>query len=162
MAKIGLQLNLTNLAASSNDLPFNSIAKVGDKWVGATDSGLMVFADDSYFQTVRNTDNNAEILAKIKTLATDFGSDSQKRIRALFLAGQASGKLRLTTWNDNKNPRTYDVTPLKTTESMNKIPVGRDGKGLYWSFQFENRNGAYFEINKITVIPTILVRNPTE
>lgn len=151
---MGVNINLANLAISQFcGFSFNSFCQIGDKHYGSNDSGI--------FELAGNDDAGTNIEGFFELLVSDFGISSMKKIRSVFIGGEADGTLALTLKDDENNTRTYEIDLTSgSKQSSCKVPIGRDGTGRYWQVKIANSNGAYFAINSIELLLTILSRKP--
>ena len=154
MNKFALNVNLSNTAVTQLcNYNFNSFCKIGDKYFGANDSGI--------FELDGTDDNGTDIDAFFELIVSDFGISSIKRLRSVFLGGEADGKLTLTLKDNENNSRTYDLRLTSDSkQSSSIVDVGRDGQGRYWQVRIDNTNGVYFAIDFIELLAIILGRKP--
>lgn len=154
MSKAILNINLSNLAVSQYcNYDFNSFCKIGDKYYGASDSGI--------FELTGDDDAGTNIDAFFELLVSDFGISNMKRIRTAYIGGEADGALKLTLKDNEDNSREYTVNLISgSKQSSAKVPVGRDGIGRYWQVKIDNKTGAYFAVDSIELLMIILGRKP--
>lgn len=154
MEKVVLNINLSNLAVTQFcNFNFNSFCKIGSKHYGASDSGI--------FELTGNDDTGTNIDAFFELIVSDFGISNMKRVRTAYIGGQADGRLTLTLKDDEDNSRTYDLDLTSgNKQSSGKVPIGRDGLGRYWQVRIDNESGAYFAVDSIELLLTILGRKP--
>lgn len=154
MNKFALNVNLSNIAVTQFcNYNFNSFCKIGDKHYGANDSGV--------FELDGTDDNGTDIDAFFELILSDFGISNIKKIRSVFVGGEADGKLTLTLKDDEDNSRTYDLRLTSgSKQSSGKVDVGRDGLGRYWQVRIDNTSGAYFAIDHIELLTIIMGREP--
>ena len=153
---LGLCIELTGSRASQYEgYDFNSMAKVGDVYLGAGDSGIMVL-DSGHL------DGTAKIEAIVELPTSDFGSEAQKRLRTVYIGGETNGELMLSVQDDDGNERNFLVEPNHSASQQHsiKVPVGRNGKGRYWMLKIENVNGSDFSVDSISVLPILMNRKP--
>ena len=152
--KLTLSVNLSNLSIVQwCDFDFNSFCRIGEKFYGANDSGIFELTGDS--------DNGTNIDAFFELILSDFGVSSMKRIRSIFVGGEANGGLTLTLKDDENNLRLYTLNLTSgNRQSSGKVAVDRDGLGRYWQTRIDNIGGAYFAIDSIEVLAIILGRKP--
>ena len=154
MNKSILNVNLSNLSITQwCDYDFNSFCKIGDSYFGASESGI--------FELTGDDDNGTDIDAFFELILSDFGISNMKRIRSIYVGGEANGGLTLTLKDDENNSRTYILNLTSgNKQSGAKVNVGRDGLGRYWQTRIDNIGGAYFAIDAIEVLAIILGRKP--
>ena len=153
-SKVVININLANLSTTQFcNYDFNSFCKIGDKYFGANDSGI--------FELTGNDDAGSNINAFFELILSDFGISNMKRIRSLYVGGEANGSLTLTLKDDENNSRTYNLNLTSgNKQSSAKVPVGRDGLGRYWQVRIDNVSGVYFAIDSIKALAIILGRKP--
>jgi hypothetical protein len=148
---LGICMELSLLAVTQySNFSFNSMCKFGDEYVGCNDFGVFTLDGD--------TDNGVDIYALFELMSTDFGVANQKRIRKLYLGYETSGDLVVFVKDDDNNVRRYTVDAALADQRQHsvKVPVGRDGKGRYWSFGVENVRGCDFSIDSIDALVAVL------
>lgn len=152
--KFSLNINLLNMAVTQFcNYDFNSFCKIGDKYYGANDSGI--------FELDGTDDNGTDIDAFFELIVSDFGISNIKKIRSVFIGGEANGKLTLTLKDDEDNSRIYDLRlTSESKQSSGKVDVGRDGIGRYWQVRIDNTSGVYFAIDSIELLAIIMGRKP--
>lgn len=152
--KLTLNLNLANIAVTQFcNYDFNSFCKIGDKYFGANDSGI--------FELTGNDDAGSNIDAFFELILSDFGISNMKKIRSMYVGGEANDSLTLTLKDDENNSRTYSLNLTSgSKQSSAKVSVGRDGIGRYWQVRIDNVSGAYFAIDFIEALAVILGRKP--
>ncbi len=130
------------------DWKFNSMARSGSIYAGASSSGLFVIG--------RGEGNDgAPIEAYLEPVTTDFGISNPKKLRFVYLGFQSDGDLELEIRVDDKVARTYLIIAHKGGQQRTRVAIGRDGKGRYWSFRIKNTGGADFSVDSIKVLPII-------
>lgn len=154
MNKSTLNVNLSNLAISQYcDYDFNSFCEVGGKYYGSNENGIFLLDGDD--------DAGTNIDAFFELVLSDFGISNMKRIRSMYVGGEANGGLTLTLKDNENNSRTYTLNlATGNVQSGAKVNVGRDGQGRYWQTRIDNIGGAYFAIDTIEVLAIILGRKP--
>lgn len=152
--KLGLFINLSNMAATQYcGYDFNSFCKIGDKYFGASDSGI--------YELVGDNDAGTNIDSFFELVVSDFGISNVKRIRTLYIGYEANGDLTVTLKDNEDNARSYTLSYLDyDRQNGGKVSVGRDGLGRYWQVRIDNVSGCYFAVDSIEVLLTILGRKP--
>ena len=152
--KLALSVNLSSTAVTQFcNYHFNSFCKIGGKYFGANDSGI--------FELTGNDDAGENIDAFAELILSDFGISNIKKIRSVFVGGEADGKLTLTLKDDEDNSRSYDLRLTSgSKQSSGKVDVGRDGLGRYWQVRIDNTSGVYFAIDSIELLAIIMGREP--
>lgn len=154
MSLISVIMNLQNKAVTQySNFDFNSFCKIGDNFLAASDAGLFSLEGDN--------DNGADIDAEFELVTTDFGIANLKRLRSIYVGGQADGDTALTVKDDEGNAREYPNPLFKDGQQTGmKVSVGRNGIGRYWSIGVKNVDGADFSVDSIEVLPIVLGKKP--
>lgn len=136
--------------------PFNSFMKVGDKYYGATDTGLHLLEGDD--------DAGVPIEAKLRLGMSSMGTRVMKRSPAMYAGYTASGDLllKVVTANAIDSEREAHAYRLiaRAAGSMRegRVPIGKGIKAVYFDYQLENIDGADFELDVIEFQPLVLER----
>lgn len=150
MSTLGICLNLSNLATSQwSALPFTSMVKAGGRVLAAGPTGLFVMGGDS--------DAGGNIDARIVLPETDFGVSNRKALRSVDF-GLDGGPLEVGTLSDGQHARSYllDEDVARRAPLGQRLYVGSDSLGRYWTISVENRDGSDFEIDAMEV--SVVVR----
>jgi len=144
---LGITVNLRNVAPSQYlDFNFNSMVEFNGKYIGANTDGV--------FELEGDVDNVYGIESYFELPMIDL---TNAKIRRLYVGGESEGDLRVKIKNDDANERTYVLTPPNKNNKQveGKVPVGRDGKGRYWTIRVENVRGCKFRVDEIdaAIIP---------
>lgn len=152
--KFCLNVNLSNLSITQYcGFNFNSFCQIGDSYFGADSTGI--------YELIGNDDAGANIDSFFELVLSDFGISNMKRIRFVYVGGEADGKLTLTLKDDEDNSRSYDLRlTTGSKQSSGKVDVGRDGQGRYWQVRIDNTSGVYFAIDSIELLTIIIGRKP--
>jgi len=152
--KLTLAVNLSNTAVTQYcDYNFNSFCEIAGKYYGSNESGI--------FELTGDDDAGTNIDAFFDLILSDFGISNMKRIRSIYVGGEANGGLTLTIKDDEDNSRLYTLNLTSgNKQSSGKVAVGRDGIGRYYQIRIDNIGGAYFAIDSIEVLAIILGRKP--
>lgn len=144
-----IELNMKTRAAAQTTVPFNSMCKFGEHYLGATSSGL--------FRINGFTDATAEIPAVIKTGKIDLGTERLKSIRYIYLGLEAAGDLELTLYVDGVEALTRTIPQPATGRQMIRVKIPRGLKGRYWEFKLENTDGCFFVLYSVKIFPVVLL-----
>lgn len=145
-----LELNLKNNAASQTTLPFNSMCKFGNHYLGAANDGL--FKIEGY------NDNGAQIPVLIRSGTTDFNTTRYKRVRFFYFGLQSDGDLKLTIFCNGVEVSNYIVTSTDGVSKEIRVPINRSNIGQYWHWQIENINGSFFVLYSVSALVIVLSR----
>lgn len=156
MEKVALNINLSNMAVTQYcNYSYNSFCKIGDKYFGASDSGIFKLTGDS--------NNGTDIDAFFELVVSDFGVSNVKRIRSVYVGYEAKGDLLITLKDNEDNKRSYTLSHITSAydrQTGSKVSVGRDGIGRYWQVRIDNINGVFFAVDSIEILAVILGRKP--
>ncbi|MDO9565914.1 MAG: hypothetical protein Q7J15_04160 [Candidatus Desulfaltia sp.] len=132
---------------------FNSFCKIGDSSFAASEDGI--------FELKGDTDAGENIDSFFELILSDFGINNMKRIRSIYVGGEANGALTLSVKDDENNSRAYTLNLTSgNVQSSGKVSVGRNGIGRYWQIRIDNTGGAYFAIDDIEILAIILAQKP--
>lgn len=145
-------INLKTGAVSHyTNFPFDNIVRFGDRFYGVKSDGI--------FELTGNTDNGTNIDAKVTTFMTDFGSPNNKRVLWTYLLGRLDDGMNVTVNTDEGLSYTYPTVGANDgSMRTHRAKVGRGLKGNYFSFTFENVDGADFEIDHVDVLFDVTTR----
>ena len=144
-----IELNLKTRAAAQTTVPFNSMCKFGEHYLGATTAGL--------FRINGFTDAGTAIPALIKTGKIDLGTERLKSIRYIYFGMEATGDLELTLYVDGVEKLTRTIPQPPTGRQMIRVPIPRGLKGRYWEFKIENTDGCFFVLYSVKIFPVVLL-----
>jgi hypothetical protein len=144
-----LEVNLMTKAASQTTVAYNSMCKLGEKFLGVTDQGL--FLIEGY------NDHGVQIPALVKSGMTDFGIQSQKRFRFFYFGVESDGDLVTKVFADGTVVgEEYSAVPIATGYRSIRIPIARTGQARYWGWSIENVGGSFFSLYSVKAIPVVL------
>ena len=141
-----LELNLKNKATTQNSLPFTSMCRFGDKYLGVNEAGL--------YQLGGYNDNDVAIPGYIKSGMMDFGTNNTKRFRFFYFGLHATGRLNLKVYCDDALAGEYQVDG--TGDMSVRVPISRMHQGRYWAWSVENVSGAFFALYSVEALPVVL------
>jgi len=148
-------LNTESLGVTEyTNYPFNSFGRMGQTYLGATDSAIYALNGAS--------DDGTNIDAVIRSGMTNFGTNLYKRVPRAYLGYTSDGALIMKTLSTSggvKTERWYELTP-RTADAPTgaRIKLGRGVKATYWQFELVNKSGADFDISSLQLFPMILNR----
>ena len=130
---------------------FNSLINYNGTYYGAKSDGI-------YQLDFSDTDNEEEIVARIKLGTTDFNNTNKKRLEQCYLGIRSDEGLYLKTITDEKRERIYKLVDTNPREHISRIKLHKGAEGVFWNFEIENIDGGNLEINSIEFYPMILKR----
>ena len=148
----------TNIAAEAataqySNFCYNSMARVGNFFFCASDSGLFRMGGVSRLMPEPEaTDEVVEAYFEPATM--DFGISNQKRLRAVYVGYEADGDLVLKISTELVSALSYTLPATTDGQHARKVVASRALKGRYWTFQIYG-NGVFFAIDSIKVLPIV-------
>lgn len=139
-------LSAKNATTQYLNFAYNSMAKVGGKFLCASDTGL--------FEMGGHTDIGSSIESYFEPVTMDFGISADKRLRAVYIGYEADGDLSLTISTDLGLSETYTIPATTSGQHARKVGVNRSLHGRYWTFQVYGE-GVSFSVDEIRVLPVI-------
>lgn len=136
--------------------PFNSFAKIGNRYYGASGAGV--------FRLEGDTDSGAPIAARLRLGLSDMGSRALKRMPEAFVGYRSDGTLllRVISIDDAtgaKQAAVYRLAPRGAASVREgRFKMGRGVKSVDWAFELENVDGSDFELESIEFRPIRLDR----
>lgn len=135
--------------------PFNSMAKIGRRYIGAASDGLHELAGD--------TDNGADIEAFIRAGLYDCGTRLLKRLPEVFIAYTSDGTLVLRAITVNREGHKVAAhyrlpTRGAGAKQSNRFKLGRGLESVDWAFELHNVDGSDFDISGLQFRPLMMSR----
>lgn len=127
--------------------PFNSFARSGRKYIGASDSGL--------YELVGDDDDGADIIATIKSGLAQWAGTHLGAFKGAYLAVRGEGAFVLRIILGDDTTVNYDVTALSMQSS--RIQMGKGLKSRYFSFELVS-TGQDFDLDTLEFIPLVAQR----
>lgn len=140
-------MNLMNQAISTySNYNFNSIACFNGTYLGATDTGIYPLSGD--------TDNGADIDAKIKTGSMDFGDTIIKYARDVWITFRSNGNLTLVIFVDEDTTTTIQKQTTIVSDSIieERLKLPRGLRGRFYTVELKNFSGADFDIDSFNLL----------
>lgn len=155
--------NLHTLASGQyTNFDFNSFCLFNGKGLAAGKNGVFELAVEER-DTVSESETTA-IPLFIKIGPTDFGIKTDKRLRKCIVSLEATGAVKMTVICDESLGGAVEVNQIvcapDSREQAIAIPFGRDLRGRFFTFVFENINGAFCSINYIEAFIETLLQKP--
>lgn len=127
-------------SSSYSNFEFNSYAKIGDKYYGASPNGI--------FELDGDTDDGAPIRAVIGLGKRDFGSAMRKTISHAYIGMSATGNLFLKVIAEGAE-YIYKTRDFSAEMQQQRISCGKGLKSNYVWLDIYNEGGADFEIDTV-------------
>lgn len=136
-------MNTRNAAISEyTNYEFNSFARIGNKYIGASSSGL--------YELVGDTDAGADIIATIKSGFAEWAGSKFAMFQGIYLGVRGTGDFVLKVITGDNSEYIYSVTAqsMKTT----KITTGKGLRARYFAFELVS-TGQDFDLDTIEFVP---------
>lgn len=147
-------VNTESLGISEySNYPFNSFARLGNTYLGATELGIYALEGDD--------DAGTSIDSVIRTGLLDFGKGVKKRIPSAYLGYTADGRLILklsVTDSGDKKEYWYELDQSRNAPVVERIKSGKGLKSVYWQFEIINADGIDFELDMVKLYTVLLDR----
>lgn len=140
----------TGAPAEYANYSFNSVAKIGGRYYGASATGLYLLEGDD--------DAGVAIDAVLRTGRVEVGGGYQARVERAYLGVRSSGKMVLKTITGDQVERWYEGSYDPAGVDTQRVKLGRGVKSRFWQFELINKNGADFELERIELLPVVLKR----
>lgn len=126
---------------------FNSFARIGNKYVGATEDGLYELDGD--------TDAGEDIIATLRSGLAQFAGAHLSRFRGIYLAVRGEGDfiLRVITGEGV----TYNYAVAARSMRSTKVHVGKGLQARYWRFELVS-TGQDFDFESLEFVPLVKQR----
>lgn len=141
-------MNTRTAAVTEYDnFAFNSFARIGNKYIGATETGLYELNGD--------TDDGDPVIARIKSGFMQFGGVQLSRVKAAYIGMRGEGDfiLRIETGDGARYDYAVPTRNLRTT----KVHMGKGQRARYFSFELISA-GADFDLDSIEFVPLVVQR----
>ena len=141
-------INMRNGAATEyENYNFNSFAKIGNKYIAASQDGLYELNGD--------TDDGADIIADFAGGYAQFGGSHFASLKAVYLGLRGSGDFVFRLVEGDGTTRDYAVSArdMKTA----RIDLGKGLRSRYFSWELIS-SGQDFDLDSIEFVPIILKR----
>lgn len=126
---------------------FNSFARIGNKYLGASDDGL--------YELMGDDDDGESIIATIRSGFSQWAGAHLHSFKAAYLAVRGEGQfvLRLIT-GDGK---TYNYTVSQDAMRTTKVSMGKGLRARYFAFELIS-SGQDFDLETLEFIPLVAQR----
>jgi hypothetical protein len=123
---------------------FNSFARIGNSYLGASDTGL--------YELLGDDDAGASIVASIKSGFAQWAGTRLAMFKGVYLGIRGTGDfvLKLVTGDD----KTYIYTVNAQSQKTTKVTTGKGLRARYWSFELVS-TGQDFDLDTIEFVPVV-------
>lgn len=126
---------------------FNSFAKIGNRYVGASAEGL--------YELLGDDDAGTSIIARIKGGFLQFGGTHLSRLSAAYIAARGEGQfvLRIITGEGAAYNYSVDTRNMRST----KVHMGKGQRARYFSYELIS-SGQDFDLDTLEFVPVVVQR----
>lgn len=129
-----------------HNYPFNSFARMGHKYLGATEEGL--------YELVGDYDEGRDVTAHIKSGLVQWAGTRLTMFKAAYIAARGGGEYVLRVVSGD---RTYEYLVSTTDMVSTKINIGKGLRARYFSFELIS-SGQDFELDTLEFVPIVTDR----
>lgn len=130
-----------------DNFEFNSFAALGNRYIGASSSGL--------YELLGDTDDGASIVARIKSGYMQFGGTQLSRLSAAYIAATGEGQMVLKIVTKEGDQYVYQVD---TRDGRNtKVHMGKGQRSRYFAFELTTV-GQDFDLDTLEFVPVVVQR----
>lgn len=148
----------TRAPVKYRNFPFNSFAKVGNRYFGAAQDGIYALEGDN--------DAGEPIAAVLRGGLADFGSSLLKRMPAAYVGYRADNTMVLKvtqfandgTGETHREEHWYRMEARTGAIRENRVKLGRGLKSTYFGWELVNVDGADFALDTFAWYPLVLER----
>jgi len=142
--------NLQIKAATTQykEFEYNSMVKFAGKYLAANSTGLYEISE-SY-----SDDNATNIIAFFELGTTDFGVNTEKRLRSLYIGYQSAGDLTVDISTELGYHEIYTIPAHTAGLKTRKVSISRGVRGRYFTIRVYS-DGVEFAVDRIDVLPII-------
>jgi len=126
---------------------FNSFARMGNKYLGASDTGL--------YELLGDNDAGADIIATLKGGYFQFGGSRLSRLNAAYIAARGEGQfvLKIRTGDGQEYIYQTNTRNMRST----KVHMGKGMRARYFSFELVS-TGQDFDLESLEFVPIVVQR----
>lgn len=130
-----------------SDFVFNSFARMGNRYIGASDDGL--------YELLGDDDEGEDIIARIKGGYMQFGGTHLSRLKAVYIAARGEGEMILKIIEAEDKVYVYraDTRNVRNT----KVHMGKGQKSRYFAFELIT-DGQDFDLDTLEFVPIVVPR----
>ncbi|MNY27743.1 hypothetical protein D3C86_1616700 [compost metagenome] len=135
-------VNLDNNASTTySNYSFNSFARIGNHYYGASDEGL--------FELAGRNDDGEPIQAAIGLGDLDFGSRHLKTISEAYVGMSGDGELYMKVTGEDERSYIYKTRGFGPRLAQRRIELGRGLQANYLTVELFNKDGSDFELDSV-------------
>lgn len=137
----------TGAVTEYGDFVFESFAKMGSKYLGASDTGL--------YELLGDTDNGTQIIARIRGGYMQFGGTHLSRLKEAYIAARGGGDfvLQIRTADGERYNYGVEARSMRST----KVHMGKGMRARYFAFELVSA-GQDFDLDTLEFVPLVVQR----
>jgi len=137
----------TGAVTEYGNFVFNSFARIGNKYYGASDTGI--------YELLGDTDAGAAIIARIKSGFLQFGGTQLSRLKQAYIAARGEGGfvLKITTGDGLSYTYSIDTRNMRST----RVHMGKGQRARYFAFELISE-GQDFDLDTLEFVPIVVER----
>lgn len=137
----------TGAVTEYQNFVFNSFARVGRRYVGASSEGL--------YELLGDTDNGADIPARIRSGYMQFGSTRLSRLDAAYIAATGEGTMVLKIITKDGDEYVYQADTRNGRST--KVHMGKGQRARYFAFELVT-TAHDFDLDTLEFVPVVVGR----
>lgn len=138
----------TSAVSEYQNYAFNSFAKMGGRYLAASESGL--------YELVGDDDDGVAIPARLKGGFLQFGGTRQSRLKAAYLAQRGEGNFVLKVTTGEGVEYVYQIEAVSGRN--NRFVMGKGQRARYFSWELTTLDGQDFDLDTLEFVPVVLER----
>jgi hypothetical protein len=137
----------TGAVTEYSNYAFNSFARMGHKYIGASQDGL--------YELVGDDDAGTDIIADIKSGFAQWAGSKFSMIKGIYIGARGDGDmvLKVITGDD----KTYNFSVNVQSQQTTKIITGKGLRARYFAFELIS-TGQDFDLDTIEFVPLVADR----
>jgi hypothetical protein len=137
----------TGAVTEYSNYAFNSFARIGHKYIGASDSGL--------YELVGDDDDGTDIVAQLKSGFAQWAGTRHTLMKGIYLGVRGEGDFVLKIITGEGNITHYGVSTRNGRST--KVNIGKGLRSRYFAFELIS-DGQDFDFDTIEFIPLVAQR----
>lgn len=131
-------------SAAYENFPFNSFARIGGRFYGASDAGV--------FELVGDSDAGAPIRASINLGKRDFGSPALKNISYAYLGVKSTGQMVVRVTTPEGRSYLYQTRRADAHMATQRADFGKGLRAHYLELELYNQDGGDFTLERMEFV----------
>lgn len=137
----------TGAVSEYANFAFNSFAKIGRRYLGASENGL--------YELLGDDDAGDDIIARIRGGFLQFGGTQLSRLKEAYIAARGSQQWVLRIVTGDGDAYNYVITNQSMRSS--KVNMGKGQRARYFAYELIS-SGADFDLDTLEFVPIVVQR----